>query len=121
MSAPNHDDPDHLFHEGVEALHRDELPQAAALFRRALELYKNLYGTERQQADCLYNLANTVSDLGRRGEAEPRYRQALALYEQIDGTEENQANCLNNLAATVFNLGREGEAEPLYRRALTLY
>ena len=94
---------------------------AEPLYRQALTLYQTAPKTERNQADCLFNLATTLGELGKPAQAEPYYRQALTLYQTIPGTEHNQATCLNNLATTLGELGKPAQAEPYYRQALTLY
>ena len=93
---------------------------AEPLYRQALTLYQTAPKTERNQADCLFNLATTLRDLGKPAQAEPLYRQALTLYQTIPGTENEQVTCLFNLANTLHNLGRSVETEPLYRQAIQL-
>ena len=83
---PTHDDADKLYKQALEAGRRGDDPQATTLFEHALTLYQDIPNTERQQANCLYNLANTLHDLGKLADAEPYYRQALTLYQAIPNT-----------------------------------
>ena len=46
-------------------------------FTEALELYSQVEGTERQQADCLNNTGITLHEVGRYEEARTSYRRAL--------------------------------------------
>ncbi|EJG15343.1 tetratricopeptide repeat protein, partial [Actinomyces sp. ICM47] len=94
---------------------------AEPLYRQALTLYQTAPKTERNQADCLHNLATALTHMGKPADAEPLYRQALTLYQTAPKTERNQADCLFNLATTLRDLGKPAQAEPLYRQALTLY
>ena len=118
---PTHDDADQLHDQAAEAAGRGDHFKAKELFEDALELYREVPGAEKDQANCLNNLANTLRALGKPANAEPYYHQALTLYQAMPNTEENQATCLLSLAATLYNLGRGVETEPLYRQALTLY
>ena len=94
---------------------------AEPLYRQALTLYQTAPKAERNQADCLFNLATILVTRGKLADAESHYRQALTLYQGIPGTERDQAACLRNLATTLYELGKPAQAEPYYRQALTLY
>ena len=117
---PTHDDADKLYKQALEAGRRGDHPQATTLFEQALTLYQTLPNTQREQANCLHNLANTLFLLGKPADAEPYYHQALTLYQDIPNTQRDQASCLHNLALTLSNLGRSVETEPLYRQAIHL-
>ena len=56
---PTHDDADKLYKQALEAGRRGDHPQATTLFEQALTLYQTLPNTQREQANCLHNLANT--------------------------------------------------------------
>ena len=118
---PTHDDADQLHDQAIEAIGRGDYPQATTRFKQALTLYQDIPNTEKNQANCLLNLANALDDLGKPAQAEPCYHQALTLYQGIPNTEENQADCLRNLATTLRMLGKPAQAEPYYHQALTLY
>ena len=118
---PTHDDADQLYKQAVEAAGRGDYPQATTLFEHALTLYQTLPNTQRDQAKCLFYLANTLSKLDKLAQAESHYRQALTLYQDIPNTEEHQATCLYNLATILATRGKLADAEPYYHQALTLY
>ena len=118
---PTHDDADQLHDQAAEAAGRGDHFKAKELFEDALELYREVPGAEKDQANCLNNLAKTLRELGKPADAEPYYRQALTLYQGILNTEENQATCLYNLANALDDLGKPAQAEPYYHQALTLY
>ena len=118
---PTHDDADQLYKQAVEAAGRGDYPQATTLFEHALTLYQTLPNTQRDQAKCLFYLANTLSMLGQLAQAEPYYHQALTLYQTIPGTEREQATCLNNLASSLLTNKELSHTEALYHRAFTLF
>ena len=94
---------------------------AEPYYHQALTLFQTVPNTQREQANCLNNLATTLFLLDKLAQAEPYYHQALTLYQDIPNTEENQAICLLNLATTLRKLNKLAQAEPYYHQALTLY
>lgn len=51
------------------------------------------------EADCLYNVANMLKELGRGDQALPLFRQALEAYARLEDSEEEQADCLEAIGA----------------------
>ena len=90
-------------------------------FTEALELYSQVEGTERQQADCLNNTGITLYEVGRYEEALTAYRDALAAYRTLPGTQRQQADCLVNTGVALGEIGRYEKALSSYRDALGLY
>jgi tetratricopeptide (TPR) repeat protein len=69
----------------------------------------------------LDNLALSLRDLGRAGEAVALQQRALAISEKALGPEHpTVAIRLDNLALTLRDLGRAGEAVALQQRALAI-
>ena len=70
-------------------------------FERVLALYREVPGSERNQAGCLNNSGVALSGLGDWRGALECYERALALYREGPGSERNQADCLNNSGAAL--------------------
>ena len=64
-------------------------------FTKALELYSQVEGTERQQADCLNNAGVAFNMLGGRDEALDASEVALDFYRELPATKPQKADCLN--------------------------
>ena len=84
-------------------------------FTEALELYSQVEGTERQQADCLNNTGIVMYALGRREESLDYYRQALDLYRDLPATKQQQADCLNCIGTALRRTESDKEAVSAYR------
>ena len=109
------------FSGGYRLFEARHLPEAIAVFMRALELYRQVEGTEHQQAGCLGNTGLALGRVGRYEEALTSYRDALAAYRTLPGTERQQAKCLFNTGVTLYGVGRYEEALTAYRDALAAY
>ena len=118
---PTHDDANKLFYRGIHALKQDRAHDALGFFVRALDLYRQVEGTEEKQADCMSGVASTLRILGRIPEAETLYRKSLSIYRENKGTVLGQAFLLVDLASILHVLDRDSEATRLYREALGLF
>lgn len=78
-------------------------------------------GTELVQADCWWNLATALEELGRRREAVEALREAIALYEQFPGAVEDQAECRVQAARILMESGQLAEALDGFQRARQMY
>ena len=96
----------------------EEPDKAAPLYRQALTLFRSISGTERDQANCLNNLATCMLNLRKLSHAESLYYQALTLYQKIPGTEYEQATSTYSLATTLLSQGKLDPTEALYQEAL---
>ena len=91
-----------------------------AAYRQAADLYRCLSGNERDQADCLYHVADILDTTGRQEEAASDYRRALDLYRGLPDSEQ-QASCLRNIGVALYAAGRYEDAMTAYREELDLY
>jgi tetratricopeptide (TPR) repeat protein len=90
--------------------------------RAALEIRRGHYGPESAHAhvaQCLYNLAGVMDDLGDRREAEPLYRESLAMWRELSN-DELVARTLEALGGLVMLQHRFTEADSLINEALRL-
>lgn len=96
--------------------------RAAPLYRRALALDEERYGTDHSEvATRLNNLALMLQTINQDAEAEALMRRALAISEtQLGSDHPDMAARLNNLAHLLQATRRFTDAEPLMRRALAL-
>ena len=96
-----------------------DLDAAEELFRRALDLYKELLGEKTiDVGTCSNNLALTVKQKGDYVTAESLYRQAVAIYTELLGEEHYYATILTgNLASLLVLNGNLTEAEELFRKS----
>ncbi|MEU7739081.1 tetratricopeptide repeat protein [Nonomuraea sp. NPDC049158] len=92
------------------------------LSSRTLAIIEAALGPDHPSvAVCLGNLASSLSDLGRPGEAVPLEERALAITEAALGRDHpSVAVRLGNLASSFYGLGRLSEAVPLEERALAI-
>ena len=109
------------FDGGCRLFEAGHLPDAIAAFMRALEFYRQVEGTEHQQAGCLGNTGLALGRVGRYEEALTAYRDALAAYRTLPDTERQQADCLVNTGVALGEIGRYEEALSSYRDALAAY
>ena len=112
---------DEAFSGGYRLFEAGHLPEAIAAFMRALELYRQVEDTERQQASCLNNTGNILGGMGQYEEALSSYRDALALFRTLPGTQRQQADCLLDTGITLYEVGRYEEALTAYQQALAAY
>ena len=104
------------------SLSPDRVSEAEALYRRALELNENEFGTEHPYvAVNLNNLAEALRISGKYEEAEALLRRALSIDERVLGPQHpTVATLLNNLAKVLRDTNRPSEAESLFNRALSI-
>jgi eukaryotic-like serine/threonine-protein kinase len=97
--------------------------EAAAAFREALPLQRQLHETNSTQlVETLDKLARVLHHkLNRPDEAEPLYREALAIYRQRDGISQQRiAEVLHWISRIAGERGDLSEAERFAREALTI-
>ena len=109
------------FNTGVEAYKHGDSRCALERFELALALYREIPGSERNQARCLFNSGIALGWLDDWRGALERFELALALYREIPGSERNQAKCLNNSGVVLGELGDWRGALERYERALSLH
>ncbi|HEX9735565.1 MAG TPA: serine/threonine-protein kinase [Thermoanaerobaculia bacterium] len=96
--------------------------EAAALYRRALEMNRELIGDGHPDlAGGLKNLATVLCELGEHEEALTLFAEAEALERKVLGLDHwTVATTWNNLANCKRTMGDLDEADNLYRKALEL-
>lgn len=109
-------------HVGNESLAKRAFDQAEPLYKRALEIVENAFGSGSSYvAANLNNIAELFHAQGRYSEAEPLYKRALAIKEKVLGPDDASiATTLSNLGSLYEMQLQYGEAEPLYKRALAI-
>ena len=109
------------FNTGVPRYRRGDYSEEWSSFENTLVLrQQGVPGTDRDQANCLYNSGVALGESGDLRGALERFERSLALYRGIPGTERNQAKCLNNSGVALKNLGDLRGALERYERALAL-
>ena len=109
------------FNGGYRLFEAGHLPEAIAAFMRALELNRQVEGTERQQATCLTLIGSILSDTNRYQDSLTIYEMALGLWNNLPDTEGIQAVCLFSIGIALRNMGRYEEALTAFQQALDLY
>ena len=109
------------FNTGVGAYKHGDSRCALERFELALALYREIPGSERNQADCLFNSGIALRELGDLRGALERYELALALFQGVSGSERDQAYCLSNSGVVLGELGDWRGALERYERALSLH
>ena len=109
------------FNTGVEAYEHGDSRCALERFELALALYREIPGSECNQAKCLNNSGVVSRELGDWRGALERFERVLALYREVPGSERNQAKCLNNSGVASRELGDWRGALERYERALSLH
>ena len=74
------DQADCLYDTGVALRAAGRHEEAADSFRQALDLYRKVGGTGRQQAVCLYRAGSEMARLERYEEVQEAFQDAVALY-----------------------------------------
>jgi tetratricopeptide (TPR) repeat protein len=97
--------------------------QAAPLLKEALEIRKQVLGTNHPDyASSLNNLAILYESQGRYEQAEPLKKEALEIRKQVLGTNHpDYASSLNNLALLYQSQGRYEQAEPLMQEVSEVF
>ena len=109
------------FNTGVEAYKHGDSRCALERFELALALYREIPGSERNQAKCLFNSGIALRELGDLRGALECYERALALYRGVSGSERNQARCLFNSGIALRELGDLRGALKRFELALALF
>jgi tetratricopeptide (TPR) repeat protein len=107
----------------LAVVYQDESKDADAepLYRRSLQIWEKLRGTNKQVAVSLGNLAALYHDEGKDGEAVSLYNRALAILEKIGQMESPTAvPALAGLGDILYSQGNFSDATPLYKRALAI-
>ena len=94
--------------------------EAEPLYRRSLEIKKNVFGEGHiSAAASLHNLATNYQLQGRYSEAEPLFKRALEINEKALSPEHYLvAGSLNGLAEFYENRSRYEDGLPIVRRAI---
>ena len=101
---------------------KGDYARAEPLYRRALETYEKVPGSESNVAAVLNNLGGLYAAKGDYARAEPLYQRAFAIHEKASGPDHpSVANVLNSLAALYAAKGDYARAEPLLQRALAAF
>jgi hypothetical protein len=86
-----------------------------------LETRKQSLGEEHPDtARSYHNLAHTLTDQAKYGEAEPLYRRAAAIFQKFNEASPPTIASLNGLARTLAAQGKQAEAEEVGRQVLVL-
>ena len=110
------------FNTGVPRYRRGDYSEEWSSFENTLVLrQQGVPGTDRDQANCLYNSGVALGESGDLRGALERYERALALYRGVPGSERNQANCLNNSGVALGESGELRGALERFERSLALY
>ena len=109
------------FNGGCRLFEAGHLPEAIAAFMRALELNRQVEGTELQQASCLTIIGSILSDTNRYQDSLAIYDMALGLWNDLPGTEGAQAVCLFSAGVALREVERYEEALATFQQALDLY
>jgi serine/threonine protein kinase/tetratricopeptide (TPR) repeat protein len=98
------------------------LPLADSLYRRALDMDRQLYGAIYPRvADDLYGLGIVQHDLGRDADAEQCYRQALAIKQSWYGADHpDTALIMAAVGQSLVFQGKFDEAAALLQQALAM-
>ena len=109
---------DEAFSGGYRLFEAGHLPEAIAAFMRALELYRQVEGTEHQQTGCLTLIGSILSDTNRYQDSLTIYEMALGLWNDLPGTEDIQADCLFSIGIALGGMDRCEEALTVFQQAL---
>ncbi len=103
---------------GQVAQDRQRLPEAAALYRRALKIVQTLQSNPIGVADKMSNLGSVLKAQGNYAEAERLYLQAQAIWARAAGQDSYlTALAINNIAALHQTQGKFRKAEQDYVEA----
>lgn len=94
---------------------------ALSTLRKARDLYRQVGGTQEEQANCLHVIGRTLGAMGRHEEAVAAYREALGVYYRLLDSGRDRADCLHELGDALNEQGRYEEALVAYQGALDIY
>uniref|UniRef100_UPI00313BBEAF tetratricopeptide repeat protein n=1 Tax=Crocosphaera sp. Alani8 TaxID=3038952 RepID=UPI00313BBEAF len=111
-----------LNQQAIQLYQEGKYQEAVPLAEQALEIRKNILGTEHIDISIsLNNLALLYRAMGRYEQALPLYQDALAMDKKLLGdSHPSVATSLNNLAGLYRAMGRYEQALPLYQEALAM-
>ena len=94
---------------------QNRLPEAAALYLQAIEVWRGQPGNARREvAIAFHNLASLESDLGANNRAEEHFKEALAIAARTFPPEHpSRTTMLTAYANLLMKLGRKREAKQL--------
>lgn len=101
-----------------------QYPEAEALMREALQILRDVAGTDENSAvtTAIYNLAAVLEGQGKYSEAEPMFRRTFELEKKIFGGHTPWvAVTTSRLGRTLTAMARYEEAEALVREATRLH
>lgn len=98
------------------------LTESERLQRMALERLRAIEGDDHPQVAILMNnLAITLAELGRPGDAEPYYLESLAIQKRLLGEHPDVANSMNNIGMYYMRGGQLDKALPMMEGALAMW
>jgi tetratricopeptide (TPR) repeat protein len=98
---------------------RRDFAVAEDLFRRSLQMRRELAGTDLQVARTINNLAKCIREQDRFGEAERYYRESADIFQRLYGSDSMRtAKVLGSLGGCLVDAGRFDDAEPLLLESL---
>ncbi len=115
-----------LLHDLADAYKaQKKYPEAEAIAKREVEMYRKDVGDSPDTADQLVRLAKIYALEGKNSEAEAVYEQALPIYERFhhadkDNFNDSVAYVLNNLGSLYTADGKYSQAEALLKRSLAI-
>lgn len=104
-------------------IQRGDYVGAEPLYRRALEIYEKVHGSEHKDvAFSLSGLAKCNMHRGKYTEAQLLYTRVISIYEKIYGQDhEEVGNMVENLAQCYVYQRDYNKAAPLYERAVDIF
>ncbi|CZR43873.1 uncharacterized protein FPRO_13681 [Fusarium proliferatum ET1] len=111
---------DSLHMLGMLYADQGKLPEAEAMYKRALEGNEKALGRDHTSTlDTVNNLGNLYANQGKLPEAEAMYKRALEGREKALGRDHiSTLSSVNNLGILYADQGKLPEAEAMYKRAL---
>jgi len=106
---------------GVEYDEIGMYEQAVVFHEKAIEIQKDVAGTERERACCYKNLGSTLISLGETKLAINTINKAMELFIGIEGTEREQAGCNNLIGITENELGNYQKGIQNIQKALDIF
>jgi tetratricopeptide (TPR) repeat protein len=88
-------------------------------YRKALERYQGISGTDAEQAKCMSYLGDVFEETSRLAEAERAYKESLEILSNLPESRLELAKCKNNLANLYCRTGRFDEAEMSFEDCIT--
>jgi tetratricopeptide (TPR) repeat protein len=104
-------------------IQRGDYVGAEPLYRRALEIYEKVYGSDHKDVGfSLGGLAKCNMQCGKYTEAQLLYTRVISIYEKIHGDDhEEVGNMLENLAQCYVSQRDYLRAIPIYERVIQIF